>query len=89
MQGVDLEQFQFDYDLTWAALFLHPDGTVFARYGGRTRDGPMANNSIEGLTATMDRVLEAYKGYPENRALFASKRGPKPSLSTSRRARKR
>ncbi|MFM7832242.1 MAG: thioredoxin family protein, partial [Planctomycetaceae bacterium] len=33
MKGVDLNQFQFDYDLNWAAMFLNADGTVYARYG--------------------------------------------------------
>jgi thioredoxin-related protein len=28
MKGVDLSQFQFDHDLNWAAMFIHPDGTV-------------------------------------------------------------
>lgn len=78
MRDVDLAQFQFDYDLTWVAMFLHPDGTVFARYGSRTEDGPMAVNSMQGLTNTMKRVLEAYRRYPDNKSLFAEKRGPKP-----------
>ena len=50
MNGVDLRQFQFDYDMAWAALFLHPDGTVYARYGSRTVDGPMATNSASWLS---------------------------------------
>ncbi len=78
MNGVDLRQFQFDFDLTWSALFLHPDGTVFARYGSRTVEGAMVSNSAAGLTATMRRVLEAYQGYPANRGRFESKRGSPP-----------
>ena len=78
MNHIDLEQFQFDYDQTWAALFLHPDGTVFARYGSRTADGPMAMNSMKGLQTTMQRVLKAQAGFPENKERFAAKRGPRP-----------
>ena len=78
MNGVDLEQFRFDYDLSWAALFLHPDGTVYARYGSRSVAGPMVSNSTEGLVATMERVLDAHRQYPANRHLFADKRGPEP-----------
>ncbi|SVB76452.1 uncharacterized protein METZ01_LOCUS229306, partial [marine metagenome] len=33
MKGVDLSQFQFDYDLSWAAMFINADGTVYGRYG--------------------------------------------------------
>lgn len=79
MNGIDLGQFQFDYDQTWAALFLHPDGTVFARYGSRDAEGPMSRNSREGLRNTMERVLEAWEGYPGNRAGFAAKRGEAPA----------
>lgn len=76
MGGVDLQQFQFDYDLTWAALFLRHDGTVYARYGSRDGTGSMSHNSVEGLKLTMQRVLAAHKLYPENKQQFASKRGP-------------
>ena len=33
MEGVDLNQFRFDHDLNWAAMFINADGTVYARYG--------------------------------------------------------
>ena len=78
MQGVDLEQFQFDYDLTWAALFLNSDGTVYGRYGARDESGAMTLNSVAGMRATVRRILEIHKGYPENRAQLQDKRGPKP-----------
>jgi hypothetical protein len=59
-------------------MFVHPDGTVFARYGSRNAKGAMALNSMEGLKNTMTRVLEAHRGYPANKELFAGKRGPAP-----------
>jgi len=82
MNGVDLRQFQFDFDMTWAAFFVHHDGTVLARYGSRSPVGPMIHNSAKGLVATMGRVLEVYKGFPANRALFEAKRGPDPGYGT-------
>jgi hypothetical protein len=81
MQGVDLEQFQFDYDLTWAALFIHADGAVLARYGNETAAEPTGGNSVAGLKKLMERVLVAHAGYPANRALFAAKRGPPPKYA--------
>ena len=78
MQGVDLAQFQFDYDLTWAALFLNSDGTVYARYGARGQEGPMEMNSVAGLRATLRKVLEIHRGYPQTKDLLRDKRGPKP-----------
>ena len=47
MNGVELGQFQFDYDQTWSAMFLLADGTVLARYGTRNAEGPMAVNSMD------------------------------------------
>ena len=29
MQGIDLARFQFDYDLTFAIVFLNADGAVY------------------------------------------------------------
>ncbi len=78
MQDVDLAQVQFDYDLTWAALFLNSDGNVYARYGARGEEGPMEMNSVAGLRATLRKVLEIHRGYPQNKDLLRDKRGPKP-----------
>lgn len=74
MEGVDLTQFQFDHDLNWAAVFIHPDGTVLARYGTQSAEGADAYNSVEGLLATMERVLALYEDYPDNRELFEGKK---------------
>jgi hypothetical protein len=35
LRGVDLARFRFDYGLTFAVLLMHPDGTVYHRYGAR------------------------------------------------------
>jgi hypothetical protein len=93
MNGVDLRQFQFDYDLTWCAFFLNADGTVYARYGSRTPEDSMGNNSVKGLLTTMRRVLEAHAGYPGNGPLFRAKLGPetrfaRPEDIPSRRTRR-
>ena len=68
MKGVDLSQFQFDYDLNWAAMFLNADGTVYARYGTQSAQGADAYNSIESLEKTMYRVLVLHENYPANSA---------------------
>lgn len=36
MAGVDLETFRFDYDLTFNALLMNADGTIYHTFGGRT-----------------------------------------------------
>ncbi len=79
MKGVDLSQFQFDYDLNWAAMFLNADGTVYARYGTQSAQGADAYNSIESLEKTMRRVLALHNDYPANKTALAGKLGkPKP-----------
>ncbi len=79
MKGVDLSQFQFDCDLNWAAMFINADGTVYGRYGTQSAKGPDAYNSVEGLKATMERVLKLHANYPANKRELEYKRGkPKP-----------
>ena len=75
MKGVDLSQFQFDYDLNWAAMFINADGTVYARYGTQSIDGPDAFNSIASLEKTMQRVLELHANYEKVKPSLAAKRG--------------
>jgi len=75
MKGVDLSQFQFDYDLNWAAMFINADGTVYARYGTQSIDGPDAYNSVASLEKTMQRVLELHDNYEKVKASLAAKRG--------------
>lgn len=83
MKGVDLSQFQFDYDLNWAAMFINPDGTVYARYGTQSAAGPDAYNSVEGLIKTMEWVLELHSNYPDNAEELAGKRGPAKPYKTA------
>ncbi|MEZ0263203.1 MAG: Trx7/PDZ domain-containing (seleno)protein [Phycisphaerae bacterium] len=75
MKGVDLTQFQFDYDLNWAGMFINADGTVYARYGTQSAEGPDAYNSTASLLKTMERVLELHKNYEKVKASLAAKRG--------------
>ena len=78
MRDIDLAQFQFDYDLTWAVVFLNTDGTVYGRYGSRSAEGPMAYNSIPSLKKAMERVLDLHQDYPANRLHLVGKNQPNP-----------
>jgi len=60
--GADLNLFEFDYDLTWMAFFLNPEGTVvYGRYGGRDAKGPDTRNSLAGLKYAMKAALETHR----------------------------
>lgn len=63
MQAVDLSTFVFDYDLTLAALLMHPDGTVYHRFGGRDERNPEGWNTIAGLAALLRRTLPEHRRY--------------------------
>ena len=75
MKGVDLSQFQFDYDLNWAAMFVNADDTVYARYGNQSAADADAYNSIASIEKTMRRVLALHEDYPNNNNGLAGKLG--------------
>ena len=62
MNGVDLNIFRYDYDLTWMGFFLDADGRVYARYGGRDPESADARVSKEGLLHAMEAVLKLHAG---------------------------
>lgn len=73
MRGVDLEVFDFDFDLTWAAFFLSPDGTVHGRYGGRDADSAESQVSLAGLKYAMSRALAAQRRHVPTQATAKAK----------------
>lgn len=74
--SLDLERFQFDYDLSFSALMCNADGTVYGRYGSWRHQKDPAEKSIAGFKATLDAALLLHRGYPANRPHLAGK-GPK------------
>jgi predicted metalloprotease with PDZ domain len=58
---VDLNLFEFDYDLTFTVFFLNADEKVYARYGGRDVRGPDELQSLAGLRHTMTSVLAMHQ----------------------------
>jgi len=61
MNGIDLNQFRFDYDLTWMAFFLSAEGRIYCRYGGRGPESAEGRISKEGLLHAMKEVLRIHK----------------------------
>ena len=80
--GMDLSLFQFDYNLTWAVVFLNADRTVYGRYGSRSSHDPNKDMSIESFRKAMEGALELHAGYPANKASLGGKTGPKPRHPT-------
>ncbi len=85
MNGVDLAQFQFDFDMSFAVFFMNPDGTVYGRYGTRDARPEDAdkNISLEGLRAAMQAALALHKDYPANGDSLKGKLGRGLSYSSA------
>jgi serine protease Do len=61
MRGVNLNVFDFDYDLTWAAFFLSADERIYGRYGSRDADSVDGQLSLAGLRYAMNQALAAHR----------------------------
>jgi hypothetical protein len=62
-RGVDLNVFQFDWDQTWAAMFLNAELGVYGRYGTRFGERTEGDRliSVAGLRNAMARALALHK----------------------------
>jgi hypothetical protein len=67
MRGVNLNAFDFDYDLTWAAFFLNANEQIYGRYGGRDAGEADAHLTLAGLKHAMRAALEAYRHDPNGK----------------------
>jgi serine protease Do len=61
MRRVDLDLFDFDYDLTWMAFFLSAEEKVYGRYGGRDAESPDSRVSLPGLRRALEAALAAHR----------------------------
>jgi hypothetical protein len=79
-KGLDLSLFQYDYDMSWAAMFLSPDLTIYGRYGTRNASGPGSDAilSAAAFQKAAERALALHKGYPANKQQLAAKKGTTP-----------
>ena len=75
--GMDLSQFQFDYDQSWSAFFLNADMTIYGRYGTRSHETESKNDvSLEGFSKALAGALELHAQFPKHKAALLAKRGP-------------
>ena len=61
MRGVNLNVFDFDYDLEWAALFMNAGEKIYGRYGSRDADSASGRLSLAGFRYAMERALTAHR----------------------------
>lgn len=74
--GLDLSQFQFDYDMSFAVMYLHHDGTLLGRFGTRTgRENEKDDMHLLGFAESMTRALELSANIEQHRSALAGKLG--------------
>jgi serine protease Do len=61
IQGVDLNLFDFDFDLTWVAFFMNANEKVYGRYGGRDASSAESRLSLAGLNYAMKLALKTHQ----------------------------
>ncbi len=61
MRGVDLALIDADFDLTWNALFLTPEGRTLGRFGGRDADTPAKYHTLAGLKHALVENLKRFQ----------------------------
>jgi hypothetical protein len=80
---LDLQLFQFDYDLTFAVFFLNADRTVYGRYGNRSSHREAETDiSLEGFREAMRAALRLHEGYPANEKFLRGKQPKKINQQT-------
>jgi serine protease Do len=78
ISGMDLNVFDFDYDLTWAAFFLSADEHIYGRFGGRDARSADSLLSLSGLKYALRAALAAHRRAPPEQAVS---RSDKPLLA--------
>ncbi len=70
---LDLARFQFDFDLSFTAICLNADGTVYGRYGSWKHQKNSQETALAGLKKALSAALELHRGYPANKPVLAGK----------------
>ncbi len=81
IEGLDLNLFDFDYDLTFIVFFLNAEEKVYARYGGRDDQDADNRQSLAGLKHTMASVLRMHE---RDEKSFAPRSRPEPRINRGR-----
>jgi serine protease Do len=84
MNGLDLKLFQFDYDLSWTAIMMNADQTIYGRYGTRnSKEKGGATVSLPGFRKALEGALELHSKHAEVKTALAAKTGPAPKFPTA------
>jgi len=76
--ALDLNRFQFDFDLSFSALIFNGDGTVYGRYGSWAHQKDPQESATGGFREALETALAIHRDYPAGKARLAGKQ-PRPS----------
>ncbi len=79
MSQVDLNLIRFDFDLTFAAVLMNADGTIYHRYGGRLPDDASAFLSMSSLARLLRDTVGEHRAYEKAPAPPAARK-PLPAI---------
>jgi len=66
MLGIDLNTFDFHYDLTYCTLLMNADGTIYHTYGGRDWTEPQSHLSMDALVKVLGETLADHAAYQKD-----------------------
>src|SRR5689334_13334811 len=70
---IDLTTFQHDFDQSFAAYLMHPDLTIYGRFGTRSGRPEHEDISLEGLRKAMEAALRLHRDDGAVKASLAGK----------------
>lgn len=70
---IDLTHFQYDFDQSFAAFLMHPDMTIYGRFGTRSNRPESDDIALEGLRKAMTAALAMYKRHELIKPTLAGK----------------
>jgi hypothetical protein len=73
--ALDLDLFQFDYDLSFSTLFFNGNGTVYGRYGSWRHQKESQDKTTAGYKRALEAALAIHRNFPGNKASLAGKQG--------------
>ena len=80
--AIDLARFQFDFDLSFSAMFFNGDGTVYGRYGSWTHQKDAYNKTTAGFRRALESAAAIHSGYPGNKTALTGKQGGPMAFKT-------
>ena len=80
--ALDLSLFQFDYDLSFTAMFFSPDKKIYGRFGSWEHQKDSQNKATSGLRQAMERALALHEGLTADPESLAGKKGKPMRFAT-------